>query len=274
VVIAGCGFLGEAAAFLFAKRGHSVLGLCATQTTSVKLADRPFEILKADISGSLSEIPAVWKQPDLLIHCASTGGGSADDYRNLYRDGLANLLEFFAPRRVLFTGSTSVYAQTTGEWVDEESPTQPARETSRILLEAESLALGAGGVVARLAGLYGPGRSTYLKKFLDGRAALEAGGTRWINQIHRDDAARALIHLSNPKVPSGIYNVCDNTPVTQRGVYEWIADCLKKPLPPTGSAEPARKKAWTNKRVRNARLRGTGWKPAFASYREGLPSLL
>jgi len=154
VVIAGCGFLGEAAAFLFAKRGHSVLGLCATQATSVKLVGRPFEILKADISGSLSEIPAVWKQPDLLIHCASTGGGSADDYRNLYRDGLANLLEFFAPRRVLFTGSTSVYAQTTGEWVDEESPAQPARETSRILLEAESLAWGAGGVAPRLAGLY------------------------------------------------------------------------------------------------------------------------
>ena len=62
-------------------------------------------------------------------------------------------------RRLLFTSSTSVYSQRDGSWVTEESETKPARETGRILLETEKLVLERGGMVARLAGIYGPGRS-------------------------------------------------------------------------------------------------------------------
>ena len=43
--------------------------------------------------------------------------------------------------------------------------------------------------------LYGPGRSVLMRKFLAGEAVLEGDGTRWINQIHRDDAARAIVQL-------------------------------------------------------------------------------
>jgi nucleoside-diphosphate-sugar epimerase len=274
VVIAGCGFLGEAAAFLFLESGSRVLGLCATKETAARLAGRPFEIRAADLTGPLSEIPPEWKNPDVLIHCASSAHGGADEYRAIYRDGLSNLLEFFAPRRLIFTGSTSVYAQENGEWVDEKSPADPSRETGRILLEAEALALAAGGVVARLAGIYGPGRSVYLRKFLEGSASLEAGGARWTNQIHRNDAARALTVLASPAVPPGIYNVCDDTPATQRDLYGWIAGFLNKPLPPEGLYDPDRKRGWTSKRVSNAKSRAAGWAPQFASYRAALPSLL
>ena len=273
MVIAGCGFLGEAAAFLFSKSGSRVLGLCATQKTVARLAGKPFEVRAADITGRLSEIPPEWETPDLLIHCASSGRGGADEYRAIYRDGLANLLEFFAPRRVIMTGSTSVYAQEDGEWVEEKSPAEPSRETGRILLEAEALALAAGGVVARLAGIYGPGRSVYLRKFLEGTAVLEAGGPRWLNQIHRDDAARALKFLANPAVPAGVFNVCDDSPATQRDLYGWIAGFLNKPLPPEGPRDPDRKRGWTSKRVSNAKLRGIGWAPLVASYRDALPFL-
>ena len=274
MVIAGCGFLGEAAAFLFSGSGSRVLGLCATKETAVRLAGRPFEVRAADITGSLSGIPPEWKNPDLMIHCASSGRGGADEYRAIYRDGLAHLLEFLAPQRVIFTGSTSVYAQEDGERVDEKSLTEPSRETGRILLEAEALALGAGGVVARLAGIYGPGRSVYLRKFLEGSAVLDAGGARWTNQIHRDDAARALAVLANPALPPGIYNVCDDTPATQRDLYGWIAGFLNKPLPPEGPRDPDCKRGWTSKRVSNAKLHSIGWAPHFESYREALPSLL
>ena len=273
MVIAGCGFLGEAAAFLFSESGSRVLGLCATQKTVARLAGKPFEVRAADITGRLSGIPPEWKSPDLLIHCASSGRGGTEEYRAIYRDGLANLLEFFAPRRVIMTGSTSVYAQEDGEWVNEKSPAEPSRETGRILLEAEALALAAGGVVARLAGIYGPGRSVYLRKFLEGTAALEAGGSRWTNQIHRDDAARALAVLAHPAVPPGVFNVCDDSPATQRDLYGWIAGFLNKPLPPEGPRDPDRKRGWTSKRVSNAKLRSIGWVPHYSSYRDALPSL-
>jgi len=274
VVIAGCGFLGEAAAFLFSESGARVLGLCATPVTAARLTGKPFEILKADITGSLSEIHSEWRCPDLLVHCASSGRGGADDYRKIYRDGLSNLLGVLAPRRVIFTGSTSVYAQDDGQWVDEQSPAEPSRETGRILLEAEKLALDSGGIVARLAGIYGPGRTVYVRKFLEGSAVLEAGGSRWINQIHRDDAALALAFLADPVVPSGVYNVCDDLPVTQRDLYGWIAVRLNKPLPSEGPPNPDRKRGWTSKRVLNTKMRATGWAPGFRSFREALPALI
>lgn len=274
MVIAGCGFLGEAAAFLFSGAGCRVFGLCSSKESATRLSSRPFETRAMDITGSLSGIPEQWLNPDLLVHCASSKGSGADAYRAIYRDGLANLLGFFRPQKLIFTGSTSVYAQEDGSWVGENSPAEPARETGRILLETEQLALDAGGIVVRLAGIYGPGRSVLLRKFQEGSAVLEAGGTRWINQVHRDDAASAIAHLAGSAFSPGIYNVCDDTPATQREVYGWIARFLGKPLPPEGPCNRDRKRGWTSKRVSNAKLRGTGWMPRFPSYEQALPSLM
>lgn len=273
IVIAGCGFLGEAAAGFFLEAGWRVLGLCATEESAARLADRPFPVAVVDISKPI-RVPAGWESPDVVVHCASSGRGGADAYRAVYRDGLEHLRDAFSPRRLIFTGSTSVYSQVDGGWVTEDSPAEPDRETGRVLLEAEKIALNAGGVVARLAGIYGPGRSVLLKKFLDGSAVLEAGGNRWINQIHRDDGARALLLLSQHEAAAGIYNVCDDTPTTQREIYGWIADHLNRPLPPEGPADLNRKRGWTSKRISNARLRSLGWSPRYPGYRDALAQLV
>ena len=273
IVIAGCGFLGEAAAGFFLEAGWRVLGLCATEESAARLADRPFPVAVVDISKPI-RVPAGWESPDVVVHCASSGRGGADAYRAVYRDGLEYLREAFSPRRLIFTGSTSVYSQVDGGWVTEDSPAEPDRETGQILLEAEKIAFDAGGVVARLAGIYGPGRSVLLKKFLDGSALLEAGGNRWINQIHRDDGALALLRLAQHEAAAGIYNVCDDTPTTQREIYGWIADHLNRPLPPEGPADLNRKRGWTSKRISNARLRSIGWSPRYPGYRDALGELV
>ena len=273
IVIAGCGFLGEAAAGFFLEAGGRVLGLCATEESAARLADRPFPVAVVDISKPI-RVPAGWESPDVVVHCASSGRGGADAYRAVYRDGLEHLRDAFSPRRLIFTGSTSVYSQVDGGWVTEDSPAEPDRETGRVLLEAEKIALEAGGVVARLAGIYGPGRSVLLKKFLEGSAVLEAGGNRWINQIHRDDGARALLQLARDEAAAGIYNVCDDTPTTQREIYGWIADHLNRPLPPEGPADLNRKRGWTSKRISNARLRSLGWSPRYPGYRDALAELV
>jgi nucleoside-diphosphate-sugar epimerase len=273
IVIAGCGFLGEAAAGFFLEAGWRVLGLCATEESAARLAYRPFPVAVVDISKHITS-PTGWERPDIVVHCASSGRGGADAYRAVYRDGLEHLRDAFSPRRLIFTGSTSVYSQVDGGWVTEDSPAEPDRETGRILLEAEKVALDAGGVVARLAGIYGPGRSVLLKKFLEGSAVLEAGGNRWINQIQRDDGALALLRLAQHEEAAGIYNVCDDTPTTQREIYGWIADFLNRPLPPEGPADLNRKRGWTSKRISNARLRALGWSPRYPGYRDALPELV
>jgi nucleoside-diphosphate-sugar epimerase len=273
IVIAGCGFLGEAAAGFFLEAGWRVLGLCATEESAARLADRPFPVAVVDVSKPI-RVPAGWDSPDVVVHCASSGRGGADAYRAVYRDGLEHLRDAFSPGRLIFTGSTSVYSQVDGGWVTEDSPAEPDRETGRVLLEAEKVALEAGGVVARLAGIYGPGRSVLLKKFLEGSAVLEAGGNRWINQIHRDDGARALLQLARDEAAAGVYNVCDDTPTTQREIYGWIADHLNRPLPPEGPADLNRKRGWTSKRISNARLRSLGWSPRYPGYRDALGELV
>ena len=73
----------------------------------------------------------------------------------------------------IFTSSTSVYPQTDGSEVTEDSPADPDRETAQILRETEELILSKEGTVLRLAGLYGPRRSVHLERFLQGTATIE-----------------------------------------------------------------------------------------------------
>jgi nucleoside-diphosphate-sugar epimerase len=269
VVIVGCGFLGEAAADLFLESGWDVLGICATPESAARFASKAYEVRAVDITGRFS-IDLAWRDVEALVHCAGPDRAIPAAYGRIYVDGLTNVLTGFAPRQVLFTASTSVYAQADGSWVNEASETRPDRETGRILLEAEAIARDAGGFVARLSGLYGPGRSVLMRKFLSGQAVIEGDGLRWINQIHRDDAARAVVHLLTHSAPPGIYNVTDSTPATQLEVYSWLADHFHRPLPPTGPPDLDRKRGWTNKRVSNARLCETGWRPAFPAYRDAI----
>jgi nucleoside-diphosphate-sugar epimerase len=95
---------------------------------------------------------------------------------------------------------------------------------------------------------------------------IEGDGSRWINQIHRDDAAAALVAFVQLEV-RGLFNVADDEPMTQRAVYEWLAEHFQKALPPAGPIPTDRKRGWTNKRVSNAKLRALGWAPAYPSFR-------
>ncbi|MDD5349474.1 MAG: NAD-dependent epimerase/dehydratase family protein [Chthoniobacteraceae bacterium] len=268
LLVAGCGYLGLAVARLAHATGWEVAGLTRSAASARALQGEPFRVLPCDITEA-SAVRALGHF-DAVLHCASSGHGGAEVYRRLFEEGTRHLLEGLRPARFVFTGSTSVYAQTDGAWVTEESPAEPERETGRILRSAEDLVLAAGGVAARLAGLYGPDRWALLRKFLEGRAVLEEGGERFLNQIHRADAASALLLLLDPAVPAGIYNVADGTPVTQRELYAAFADHFGKPLPPAGPRDLSRKRGWTHKRVSNAKLCALGWRPLYPSFREAL----
>ncbi len=275
LLIAGCGFLGEAAADFFAAGGWRVVGLTHSPDSAARLAGKPYPVLSADISSgaSLAALRADLGAFEAVVHCASSGRGGAEAYGSVYVDGCTHLTAFFPEARLVFTGSTSVYAQVDGSWVDETSPARPDRETGRLLLAAEGVTRAAAGCVLRLAGIYGPGRSALRRKFLDGAATLENGGARWINQIHRDDAVSAIATVIRSGAPGAIYNVVDDEPATQRTVYGWLAEFFDRPPPPEGPADLGRKRGWTSKRVSNARLRALGWEPKFPNYRGALPSL-
>jgi len=209
---------------------------------------------------------------DAVIHCVSSRGGDVEAYRQIYLEGARHLLETFLKAKILFTSSTSVYAQREGSWVTEESETKPLRETSRILLEVEKLILEKGGIVARLAGIYGPGRSALLTKFVNGMATIAPSNDRFVNQAHRDDIASALFLLLNQEaLTSGqIYNVTDDQPLLQSACYGWLAQRLNRPLPPIRRSEQPRRRGDTNKRVSNAKLHQLGWTPNYPTFGDAM----
>lgn len=279
VVILGCGFTGLRAARLFAAAGWETLGVTRSAASAERLTSEPFPIVAVDISDRAALAGAgLPRDPDALISAVSSSHGGEAEYRAVYLEGLRNALAVLRPHRALFTSSTSVYAQNDGCWVTEESPAEPASPTSRVLREAEDAALAStGGLVARVAGIYGPGRSVHLRKFFDGTAVIEGDGSRHLNQIHVDDVAGALFHMIARDLPAGIYNAADSTPLTQLALYRWLAAHTGRPLPPRGEIDSGRKRGVTDKRVSNAKLRASGWAPRYPSFQEAVrrdPGLL
>ena len=270
ILIAGCGYVGQATADLFHAAGWTVEGWTRSAESAAKLSAKPYPVYAVDVADR-DQVYARAGMLDAVIHCASSGGGGLDAYRQVYLNGARSLLDRFAGSKVIFTSSTSVYAQRDGSWVTEKSETKPARETGRILLETEQLVLAQGGVVARLAGIYGPGRSALLSKFLAGSAIIDLENDRFINQVHRDDIATALfLLLDRPSPAREIYNVVDDQPILQSECYRWLAAKLNRPIPPMGRSTAAPKRGASNKRVSNARLRHLGWIPRYPTFAEAM----
>ena len=270
ILIAGCGYVGQAAADVYHAAGWAVEGWTRSVESVATLSAKPHPICRVDISrrARVAEYTGTF---DAVIHCASSSGGDAEMYRQVYLDGARNLLEMFPGSKLLFTSSTSVYAQGDGSWVTEESETKPTRETSQILLETERLVLANGGIVARLAGIYGPGRSALLTKFVEGTAIVDAENDRFVNQVHRDDIAAALFLLLSREGESGqIYNVVDDEPILQSECYRWLAQRLNRPPPRIGKSKHQRKRGDSNKRVSNAKLHRSGWTPQYPTFAEAM----
>lgn len=268
ILIAGCGYLGEVAADFFHARGWEIEAWTASTQSAAKLCAKPYAVRALDISDA-AVLSARRGQFDIVIQCASSGGGGPEEYRRVYLAGARNLIAGFPAATLVFTSSTSVYAQKEGDIVDETSQAQPAHETGCILREAEELVLANSGIVARLGGIYGPGRSFLLRNFLAGKAMIDREGARFINQVHRDDIVSALFLLAEKRAESGgqIYNVVDDEPTTAPTVYEWLSLRLKQPQLSQGKLSAKRKRGHSNKRVSNQKLHALGWAPRYPNFR-------
>jgi nucleoside-diphosphate-sugar epimerase len=268
-LIVGCGYIGLPLALRYQQQGDEIAAWVRSLETAETLAPHGFAQV---IVGSVAD-ESLWKTLppcDRIIHCASSSGGGAEAYREVFLEG-ARLMNAHQPQaRRLLVSSTSVYGQTQGEIVSEESPAEPASETGKILRAAEQVTLAAGASVVRSSGIYGPDRGALFEKMRRGEAVIEGDGSRWINQIHQHDLVEAITRVMEHDQFGEIYNASDDTPVTLTDFYAWCAEFLQKPMPPHGPVNPNRKRGLTNKRVANGRLRALGWQPRYPSFREGL----
>ena len=237
-----------------------------------KLHGESFRAYALDIRDEASIRSLARRAFDVVIHCASSGRGHAADYEAVFFFGARNLMANLQCGHFIFTSSTSVYSQTDGSWVDETSPAIPLRETGRFLRKTEDLVLETGGAVARLAGLYGPGRCVPLKKLLDGSAIIEGSGERVMNMLHQLDAASTLRFLADTR-ETGLFNAADDQPVPELDWFRYVCHQLNRPIPPFGPRDLNRKRGWTSKRVSNRKLRSLGWDPLYPTFVEGLATV-
>jgi nucleoside-diphosphate-sugar epimerase len=280
VLIVGCGYVGLPLGAELARRGHEVLGLRRTAEGAEELRAAGLIPVVGDVTRP-ETLRALSGPFDWVVNTVSSSKGGPEVYRAVYVDGTRHLIEWLAgtpPRKFVHTSSTSVYAQTDGGEVTEESLAQPTSETGRLLVETENLLRAAArergfpAVVLRVAGIYGPGRGFLFQQFLRGEARLSGDGSRLLNMVHRDDVVGAAIAALERGEPGRTYNVADDEPVSQRAFFEWLSERLRKPMPPPAdeSAATPRKRGVTNKRVSNRRLREElGYGLRYPSFREG-----
>jgi len=271
VLIAGCGRIGTRLGLQLAANGARVTGL---RRRDVPLP-RPLQTVRADLtrSDTLDSVRAI--AIDTAFYIATPGAFQDNAYRAAYVDGLRNLLACLAPdTRVVFVSSTAVYGQTDGQWVDETSATVPNAFSGQRMLEAEALLAAAPGIgtAVRFGGIYGAGRTRMLRKVLAG-APCVADPPQYTNRIHAEDAVAVLAHVAGLRDPASLYLGVDDAPCTQCELMSWLATRLGRPAPERISA-PAGGVPGSNKRCLNHRLRASGYRFVFPTYREGYGTII
>jgi nucleoside-diphosphate-sugar epimerase len=270
VLVMGAGYVGAACAEQFMAAHDEVLCWTFSEESAVELRRRGLTAVSGDCSTERAWLDFRF-EPELVLFCPSTRGGDVAAYRQTYVRGLEMVLRH-APKeaRLFYTSSTSVYAQDDGSWVDEASPLAPKAQTSKILLEAEKMALSAGGVVLRLSAIYGPGRLALRDRLLNGTAKLPANSERVLNQVHRDDVVAAVKFLAGQTAISGeVFNVTDDYPASYHELYAWLCEKYNQPMPLMATDDVPSRRGVTNKRVSNKKLRALGWCAKYPSFREG-----
>lgn len=270
VLIVGCGAIGSALAGILSEQGHAVTGLKRKPPAPDRI-----NWVSADISASanLAHLDTDFTQAFFIV---SPDGRDEQSYRAVYATGLNNLLAKLPATHWIMVSSTSVYGQSQGEWVDEESIATPGNITSRLLRQAEQrlIALNPANIVVRCSGIYGPGRHHLLRQAMQ-TPAIQQTPPYFTNRIHQLDCVGVLAFLLQQRLAGQILAQCylasDDHPAPLWEVMTWLAQHLHCQPPTIKTVDD---KATLNKRCSNAGLKALGYRFQYPSYQDGYPELI
>jgi nucleoside-diphosphate-sugar epimerase len=199
-------------------------------------------------------------------------------------EGAANLVDAAiaaGATRFVQESFAPMYAGAGEDWIDEESPLDPAPH-SRSTLDAEAsaarfTAAGGAGVVLRFGFFYGADGSLAedaIRLVRRGLAPTIGKAEDFMATIHHDDTGTAVVAAL--AVPAGIYNVVDDQPMRRRAHFDALADALRvaRPrVPPAwlaGVTGSLGKTLSRSLRVSNRKFKeASGWSPRYPSARDG-----
>jgi nucleoside-diphosphate-sugar epimerase len=267
ILIIGCGAIGSELAGVLSAQGHDVTGLKRTPTSGL------VNYVAADISSS-ADLAALDTDFTQAFFIVSPDRRDEQSYRAVYETGLNNLLAKLPKTQWLMVSSTSVYGQNQGEWVDEDSASEPANITSRLIRQAERqlIAANPANIVVRFSGIYGPGRESLLRQATQA-PAIQQNPPYFTNRIHQRDCVGVLSFLLQQRLSGKTLAQCylasDDDPAPIWEVMSWLADQLHCRPPTVKSAG-----AGMNKRCSNARLKALGYQFRYPSYKDGYLELI
>ncbi len=183
-----------------------------------------------------------------------------------------------------YYSTVGVYGDFGGNWIDETAPLVPrnARSDRRVAAEQAwrdyAKARGVPLAILRLAGIYGPGRSTF-DKLRDGTARRVVKPGQVFNRIHVADIGRVTALAAEQRL-DGTFNLADDEPAPPQDLVTYAAGLMKVEPPPEIAFEQAeftpmqRSFYADNKRVSNAAIKqALGIEMLYPNYRVGLDAI-
>jgi 2-alkyl-3-oxoalkanoate reductase len=190
--------------------------------------------------------------------------------------------------RVVAQSIAFAYAPTGDRVKTEDAPLftdapPPLGSAVAAIVELEQLVTrtpGIEGLVLRYGMLYGPGtyhdrRGSTAADIIAARVPLVEGATGMFSWLHVEDAASAAVAALERGAP-GIYNVVDDEPAPQPEWLPVLARALRADPPAPAQTPPSPHIPEMSLRgASNAKAkRELGWRPRYASWREGFVASL
>jgi len=272
ILIIGCGAIGTGLAVMLSAQGHDVTGV---KRSPPPVSDTLIHYCSADIT-SAKDLEKLSGDFDALFFIVSADGRTEQSYRDVYETGLANVLARFSGLPWIFVSSTSVYGQSQGEWVDENSIAQPDKITSKLIRQAELRLIEANpqNIIVRFSGIYGPGRE-YLIRMAQQAPAIQKEPPYFTNRIHQRDCVAVLAFLLERRLSGSALEQCylasDDDPAPVWEVMSWLAEQMRCQAP---TVKAAGNDAELNKRCNNQRLKALGYQFHYPSYKDGYLELI
>jgi len=145
-----------------------------------------------------------------------------------------------APKKIIYIGSSGVYGQQNGDWVDEDStchietPRQQQRMSAEQYLENYCQQHQIPCARLRTAGIYGPKRIPQ-EAVLNQTPIISTHEAPFINHIYVKDLAKILSYLGTSVNFHGVVNVADGHPQPMGTLQNLLAKILDYPQAPQQS---------------------------------------
>jgi nucleoside-diphosphate-sugar epimerase len=207
ILFIGYGKTSQRAAKLLFEQGHQITTISQSPKTDVYANHLIQDVQQLDLSG----IAPV----DVAYVLLSPNISTIEAYQQTYLDSVKPIVQALKDhpiQRLIVVSSTRVYGENAGEYVDDDTVSNPRDVQGNLLLSMEQLYqqyFEEACVIVRPTGIYS-GSSARMQKLAAHTTSYPT--IQWSNRIHIDDLARFLVHLLHVEHPEKSYICTNNQP--------------------------------------------------------------